>query len=94
MVKVTAGITRLTPRSDGPVSPLSSPGRGIQAAQSATDTAAQAIARNRPQSIQGQTGISRPLTRSAPHDGQIDDPRSIKPRKLPMNRPMVTPSKG
>jgi hypothetical protein len=69
MPKTTAGITRLTTHGDGPISPLSSPGRGIQAAQDAIDVAARAIVKGRPSDLHEQTGISRPLSRSQPHDG-------------------------
>jgi hypothetical protein len=94
MPKTPAKITPLTRRSDGPIDALSSPARGVQAAQSATDVAQQAIVRGRPVDVREQTGISTPCNPVAPHSGRIPDPRGVKPRKLPMNRPMVSPSKG
>jgi hypothetical protein len=71
MVKVTAGITRRGVRSDGPIDAPSSPARGLQAAGNAVAAAHDAIVRNRPSDLREQTGISRPLQRSAPHDGAI-----------------------
>jgi hypothetical protein len=93
MAKTPARITRLTTHGDGPISPLSSPGRGIQAAQDATDAAQQAVVRGRPASAREQVGITAPCRPVAAHSGKIDDPRATKPRSLPMNKQPINPPK-
>jgi hypothetical protein len=89
MPKTTAGITRLGNRTDGPISPLSSPGRGVQAAQDAIDVAARAIVKGRPSDLHEQTGLTTPCHPVAAHDGSIAQPA---PRLAGNNRPAKSSS--